>query len=283
MPAEIEPIVGRYMQLTVNGRKNRVYFEEAGHGIPLVCLHTAGSDGRQWRHLMTDAEVTDSFRVITFDMPWHGKSNPPEGHEKEQYRLTAGAYVDTIRAFIAALDLEQPVVMGCSIGGRIMLDLARYHAADFRSLIGVQCSDHHRPWYDSTWMDRPDVHGGEVCAAIVSGMMAPQSPRVHVQETLWYYKQSGPGVFRGDLYFYGAEGDFRAEAGKIDTSKCPFFILTGEYDYSCTPEDSKATASRVRGASVQVMEELGHFPMSENPSQFRRYLMPVLDKIKAGA
>lgn len=282
MPAEFEPIVGRYMALDIDGRKQRIYFEEAGHGIPLVCLHTAGADGRQWRHLLADAEVTKSFRVIAFDMPWHGKSNPPEGHEKEAYRLTAKAYVNTIRAVIAALDLKKPVVMGCSIGGHIMLHLARYHASDFKALIGVQCSDHHRPWYDSTWMHRPDVHGGEISAAIVSGMMAPQSPRVSVQETLWYYKQSGPGVFRGDLWFYGAEGDFRAESGKIDTSQCPFFILTGEYDYSCTPEDSKATASRVRGAQFQVMEELGHFPMSENPARFRSYLMPVLEKIRAG-
>jgi pimeloyl-ACP methyl ester carboxylesterase len=281
MPVEIEPIVGRYMALDIDGRRQRIYFEEAGEGIPLVCLHTAGADGRQWRHLLTDAEVTKSFRVIAFDMPWHGKSNPPEGHEKEAYRLTAKGYVNTIRAVIAALDLKKPVAMGCSIGGHIMLHLSRYHAADFKALIGVQCSDHHRPWYDSTWMHRPDVHGGEISAAIVSGMMAPQSPRVSVQETLWYYKQSGPGVFRGDLWFYGAEGDFRAEAEKIDTSQCPFFILTGEYDYSCTPEDSKATASRVRGAQFQVMEELGHFPMSENPAQFRSYLMPVLEKIKA--
>jgi len=30
------------------------------------------------------------------------------------------------------------------------------------------------------------------------------------------------------------------------------------------------------------MEELGHFPMSENPSQFRKYLLPVLEKIAGG-
>ena len=29
------------------------------------------------------------------------------------------------------------------------------------------------------------------------------------------------------------------------------------------------------------MDELGHFPMSENPAQFRRYLLPVLQNILA--
>jgi hypothetical protein len=28
-----------------------------------------------------------------------------------------------------------------------------------------------------------------------------------------------------------------------------------------------------------MMEQLGHFPMSENPAQFRRYIAPVLDDI----
>lgn len=284
MPAEIEPIVGRYLHVEIEGRDHRIYFEQAGTGIPLVCLHTAGADGRQWRHVMTDEEITRSFQVTAFDLPWHGKSNPPEGHEKEAYRLTAAAYVNTIRKFCAALDLARPVVMGCSIGGRIVLDLARSHGPEFRALVGVQCSNHHRPWYDSSWLYRPDVHGGEICAAIVSGMMAPQSPKKSAQETLWYYKQGGPGVFKGDLYFYGTEGDYRGESALIDTSVCPLFILTGEYDYSCTPEDSERTAKVIPGASFQVMKELGHFPMSENPAQFRQYLMPVLkqiEKIKA--
>src|SRR4030095_16765944 len=43
--AVIEPVVGRYLRLDFKGRPHRIYFEEAGQGIPLVCLHTAGADG----------------------------------------------------------------------------------------------------------------------------------------------------------------------------------------------------------------------------------------------
>ena len=39
-----EPIVGRYFTMSVNGQPCRIYVEEAGKGIPLICLHTAGSD-----------------------------------------------------------------------------------------------------------------------------------------------------------------------------------------------------------------------------------------------
>ena len=47
MTAAIEPIIGRYIHLTLQGRPHRIYFEEAGVGIPLLCLHTAASDSRQ--------------------------------------------------------------------------------------------------------------------------------------------------------------------------------------------------------------------------------------------
>lgn len=282
MAAQLEPIVGRYMTLELGDGRCRVYFEEAGHGIPLVCLHTAGADGRQYRHLMTDEAVTRDFRVLAFDMPWHGKSLPPEGWHKKEYRLTTLAYTEMIVAFCRALELERPVVMGCSIGGRIVLNLAIEHAAEFRALIGLESADFQTPWYDTAWLNRADVHGGEVCAALVSGLIAPQSPEVARHETLWMYKQGGPGVFKGDLYFYRVDGDLRGRTGAIDTARCPLYLMTGEYDFSCTIEDTQRTAHAIPGAEVTVMRELGHFPMSENPARFRGYLLPVLEKIKDG-
>jgi pimeloyl-ACP methyl ester carboxylesterase len=93
--------------------------------------------------------------------------------------------------------------------------------------------------------------------------------------------QSGPGIFKGDLYFYKIDGDIRDRLGGIDTRRCPLYLLTGEYDFSCMPEDTLRTAAGIAGAEATVMEALGHFPMSENPAQFRRYIAPVLDDIRA--
>jgi pimeloyl-ACP methyl ester carboxylesterase len=275
-------MVGRYVYLTLQGREHRVYFEEAGQGVPLLCLHTAGADGRQFRHIMTDKAITDYFRVISFDLPWHGKSMPPVGWQDEEYRLTTDSYIDAIRAFRDALDLERPVVLGCSIGGRIVLGLAIRHANEFRALIGLEAAAHQTPWYDRDWLNRPDVHGGEVCAALVSGLVAPQSPDEARWETLWHYMQGGPGVFKGDLYFYRVDSDLRAEMEKIDTKVCPLFLLTGEYDFSCTPQNTSETAAQIAGVHLTIMKELGHFPMSENPCQFRTYILPVLEKIRNG-
>ena len=281
----IEPVVGRYLRLDLNGRPHRIYFEEAGQGIPLVCLHTAGADGRQYRALLNDPEITARFRVIAFDLPWHGKSSPPPGFERERYQLTTDLYVDTVMAVCRALKLERPVVMGCSIGGRAVLHLALRHGDYFRAAIGLQSATHADPGADTRLRDlgvlhRPDVHGQEAAAGSVACLIAPTSPEAEKWETLWHYMQGGPGIFLGDLHYYFTDGDLRnGLLDGLDTKRCPLHLLTGEYDIAATPALTAELARLVKATSFQVMEGLGHFPMSENPVQFRRYLLPVLEKI----
>jgi pimeloyl-ACP methyl ester carboxylesterase len=281
----IEPVVGRYLRMDFNGKPHRIYFEEAGQGIPLVCLHTAGADGRQYRALLNDAGITSRFRVIVFDLPWHGKSSPPPGFEHEAYRLTTELYVDTVMAFCRALELDRPVVMGCSIGGRAVLHLALKHGSYFRAAIGLQSATHADAGADTRLRDlgvlfRPDVHGQEAAAGSVACLISPTSPNSEKWETLWHYMQGGPGIFMGDLHYYFTDGDLRnGLLDGLDTKKCPLHLLTGEYDLSATPALTAELARLVKATSFQVMEGLGHFPMSENPAQFRRYLLPVLEKI----
>jgi len=281
MSARFEEITGRYMHLDLFGRPHRLYVEEAGQGTPLLCLHTAGSDGRQYRALMNDVRITARHRVIAFDMPWHGKSSPPAGWHNEEYQLTSAQYTSMVLAVMTALDLDKPIAIGCSIGGRIALYLALEHPERFRAIVGLQSGAHIDPYYDLNFLHRPDVHGGEVCAAIVSGLVGPDAPENHRWETLWHYMQGGPGVFKGDLYFYKIDGDIRGRVAQIDTRRCPLFLLTGEYDYSCTPEETLAVARNIPGCEATIMKGLGHFPMSENPEAFLNYLLPVLEKVGA--
>jgi pimeloyl-ACP methyl ester carboxylesterase len=281
MNIHLEPIVGRYMHLQIDGRSHRLYFEEAGQGIPLLCLHTAGSDGRQFRALLNDEAITRNYRVVVFDMPWHGKSSPPAGWHKEEYQLTSASYVSQILAVMRGLALDRPVVMGCSIGGRIVLHLAEQHPEKFRAIIGLQSSPAVDPYYDTGWLHRPDVHGGEVCGAVAYGLTAPTSPDADRWETVWHYMQGGPGIFKGDMYFYKVDGDIRDRVDRIQADKLPIHLLTGDYDFSCTPQATRELAERLGPTvSAQIMENMGHFPMSENPARFLEYLRPVLESIR---
>ena len=275
----IEPITGRYVTVTVEDAPRRIYFEEAGRGRPVLCLHTAGADTRQWRHLMNDAAITSDYRLIAFDMPWHGKSLPPEGFETQDYLLTTDAYIQTVLAVIDGLGLDRPILAGCSMGGRIALQLAALHPDLFSGFIAIEASDFQPAWYDIDWFHRPDGHGGEMGAALVSTNISPFAPEVERWNTLWMFMQSGPGVFRGDLSFYTQDDSLIGRLADIDTGKTPVHLIVGAYDLTCTPEDAKRTADAIAGATLAVMDELGHFPMSEHPAGFRPYFVDALARM----
>ncbi len=279
--ARFDRATGRYVHLTIDGVEYRTYFEESGTGIPLLLQHTAGADGRQWRHLLEDEDVTRNFRVIAYDLPYHGKSLPPPTREwwATEYQLTRDFLMQVPLVLARELELERPVFMGSSIGGHLALDLARYHPEAFRAVIALEGADYTPGSYLDIW-NHPRINNA-FKANVMYGLMSPTSPKAYRHETIWGYSQGAPPTFKGDLFYHGVDHDLREELGRIDTSRIAVFMLTGEYDANTTPELSQATAAQIAGAVFTRMEGLGHFPMSENPVLFRQYLLPVLSQIQA--
>jgi pimeloyl-ACP methyl ester carboxylesterase len=104
---------------------------------------------------------------------------------------------------------------------------------------------------------------------------------VNRRENWWYYSQSGPGVYQGDVYFYSLDWDAREDIRNIDTQACKVALLTGEYDYSCTPEMTEAAAAAIAGSHYTLMKGMGHFPMIENYAGFRPYLLDALSHVSS--
>lgn len=276
----IEDIVGRYVHLRSSGTDYRVYFEEAGSGPVLLALHTAGSDSRQFRHLLTDPEVTGRHRVVAFDLPWHGRSLPPAGWWTEEYLLTTDRYVALVEDVCAALGLDRPVVLGCSMAGSLVIELARRAPQRWGGVIGLSGALHVEGRFQD-WSLRPDINAQQSVASWTASLMSPSSPEEFRREVWWTYSQGGPGIYRGDTYFYSEDLDLRGRAGEIDTARCPVYLLTGEYDHACTPEDTAAALAAIPGARGGTMPGIGHFPMAENYPLFRTHLLPVLAELAA--
>jgi pimeloyl-ACP methyl ester carboxylesterase len=274
-----EPITSKYVYLKVQGVEYRVYFEEAGQGIPILCQHTAGADGLQWRQLMNDGEVTSRFRVIAADLPYHGKSLPPESVAwwSQEYKLTQSFFIDFLIEFSRALELEKPVFMGCSMGGTLALDLALERPDDFRAVVGIEAGEY-IPGFNIIWFDHPRI-GGNLRIANLYDATAPQSPEKYRREVGWVYGKSAPSVFKGDLYYYSVEHNLTGKLDKIDTSRIPVYVLCGEYDIATPPEMGRRACSQIKGAKFCEMAEMGHFPVIENYEKCKQYLMPILSEI----
>lgn len=281
-----EEVIGKYVYVPFNGTRYRTYYETSGNGIPLVCLHTAGAHGSEYRFLLNDPYVTEHYQAFAFDLPFHGKSLPPSDKEwwKEDYLLTTEFYSGFIMAFIETLGLENPVVLGCSMGGNITLKLAADHADKISSVIGLEAQaggyEEKKPGAFLDVLYRPDIHGGEASAELSVDLCAPMIPENNRWELWWLYTQEGAGVYNGDLHFFSHEWDIRDKLSQIDTEKCPVYLLTGEYDWSCTPADTIETGEQIKGANVTIMKEIGHFPIGEDWPVFMKYCKPVFEEIR---
>jgi pimeloyl-ACP methyl ester carboxylesterase len=178
------------------------------------------------------------------------------------------------------LELDQPVFMGCSVGGLLALDLARYHAGEFRAVIALEPAlkiDLDIDALQGFW--HPQV-SNEYKARLMNSLMAPQSPEPLRRETVWAYSSGWPPAFLGDLYYYLVDHDLTDEAAAIDTVRIGVHLLTGEYDASATIEHGQAAHDAIAGSTFAVMDGVGHFPMAENPEAFLAHLLPVLEGIR---
>ena len=276
--------VGRYVNLSIDGVVHRIYYEEAGSGIPVLLQHTAGAHGVQWRHLFESPEITERFRLIAYDLPFHGKSLPPTSTPwwHEEYRLTGETLRQVPVGLAAALDLVDPVFMGCSVGGLLALDLALHHPDVFRAVVSVEGALHIGGDYEAMpgfW--HPQVSNMSK-ARMMEGLCSPTSPVPYVKEVSQTYSAGWPPVFLGDLWYYVVDFDLRDEAAQIDTAQCEVHILNGEYDYSGTVERGLVAHEAIAGSTHRAMPGVGHFPMVEQPDRFIAEILPILEGIAAG-
>ena len=92
------------------------YRDWGGYGHPFVLLHGLASTAHIWN--LTAPLLAQRFRLFALDQRGHGQSAKPE--DGYDFSSTAG----DLSAFIEALDLERPVIVGHSWGGNVAIQFA---------------------------------------------------------------------------------------------------------------------------------------------------------------
>jgi|Tabmets5t2r1_1033131.scaffolds.fasta_scaffold19071_2 pimeloyl-ACP methyl ester carboxylesterase len=114
---------GRTIEL--NG--TAIYYEERGHGAPLVLIHGGLGSSAEWEPVAS--QLAEEFQVITPDSRGHGRSMNPSAE------LSYRGIADDLAALIAARGLRRPVAGGWSDGGQVALELGVRHPDTAGALI----------------------------------------------------------------------------------------------------------------------------------------------------
>jgi pimeloyl-ACP methyl ester carboxylesterase len=128
----VTTIAGQYVDV----RGVRTYVERCGTGQPVLCLHTAGRDSRQWHGLMQ--ELASEFELVALDYPGHGKSWPLAGNRCIEDAEELCAFIWSLAQ---ALGLRRPIITGCSVGGNLTLMLGARHSNEVLAIVPMQGAD----------------------------------------------------------------------------------------------------------------------------------------------
>lgn len=113
---------------TVQTNDIETYYEQRGEGPVAVFVHAALVDHSMWAPQL-DA-LGDEYTAIVYDVRGHGRTG---GSAVESYSIDL--FVQDLEAFLAALDLERPVLCGGSTGGTIAQAYAARHPDRIAGLV----------------------------------------------------------------------------------------------------------------------------------------------------
>lgn len=113
----------------------RLYYEERGQGKPLIFLHGASWDMRQWERQI--AHFSSSYRVIALDARGHGQSSLPPGN------VPPDIFWQDVIAMMDFLGLPKAIICGLSMGGHVAIQVAIYAGERVERiiLIGAICTN----------------------------------------------------------------------------------------------------------------------------------------------
>ena len=245
--------VGKYV--TVDGI--RTYYEECGDGPTIYCIHAAGQDTLMYRHALT--QLSDQFRVISIDAPGHGTTLEPAGGAFTNITQHAEYHEN----LMAALGVENPIIVGCSMGGNMVLELGARRPSYYRGIVSCEGSDY-TPTVSGFLLEMLLLNSPQILECWSRSMTGYRTPPDRAREVVWQLRRVTPETINADLTGYTGF-DRRAEVAHI---KSPVVLVRGDADWLVNQQMVEETASRIPGATIAVLEGTGHYPMIENPVEF---------------
>lgn len=234
------------------------FTEFHGDGNPVLCLHTAGQSGMQWRHVGLELPH-HGYQVVIPDLPGHGRSEMARTGPVTDI----GEYAAWCVRLIEHLALDRPFVVGCSIGGKIALEMAASARIELAGVVAMEADR------CNTVMSVPGLERGLEDAASPSrsdrtflGTLASCGRSVATDRACQIaelHRREDPVVSTSDLIAW-TRHDLTGRLGGIH---CPLHLVVGSDDFWVDRSQVEEMAREVPGATFELLTDIGHYPMEE--------------------
>jgi pimeloyl-ACP methyl ester carboxylesterase len=282
------PPAGRFIE--IDGA--RIHYLDEGSGPPVLLIHGLAGQVHVYTHSLLD-RLKANHRVVILDRPGCGYST-----RSRKTSAAISAQAQTISRFIEALGLEQPLVVGHSLGGAIALSLALNHPGKVAGLALVAPLTHVQDEIP------PLLRGLAIGSPLARTLVAWTSaiPLSMVNRKIVLEGAFGPQPVARD---YGTRGggllnlrphsfanacrdlmatteDLADMEARYHEIKIPVGILYGTHDRLLDPaKHGVAMATKIEGLDLELIEGGGHMILISSADQTANFVTRMAQRVVA--
>jgi 3-oxoadipate enol-lactonase len=264
----------------------KLYYEEAGQGVPILFIHEFASDHRGWEPQMR--EFGKRYRCITYSARGYTPSDVPADPSVYTYK-------HVMRDAVAVLDhlqIDSAHLIGLSMGGYTSLQVALNHPKRVRSMVLAGAGSGSERWYTENFHKHSQAVGdqfareGAKAVADTYGMSASRvpfllkDPRGYAEFRDRLAEHDATGSAHTSRGFQGGRPslyDFEAEIKNCNT---PALIVVGDEDDRCI-EPSLFLKQTLPASGLVMLPKTGHVVNLEEPDLFNRVVGDFLTLVDA--
>jgi pyruvate dehydrogenase E2 component (dihydrolipoamide acetyltransferase) len=263
--AEEGPASGK---IDVAGRQINYVKAGQGEGPPIIFVHGFGGDLNNW--MFNQSELAGTRPTYALDLPGHG------GSDKSVTQGTVQEFAEAVAGFMEGLKIERAHLVGQSLGGAVVLQLAadrperaasltlissaglgpEINAAYIEGFIGATGRKDLKPQLEKLFAD-PDLVSRDMINDIL------KYKRLDGAESA--LRTTAEGMFGGGRQ----KADLRARLAAI---KVPIQVIFGAKDQIIPADHARGLPANV---TVHVIETAGHMPHMEAAGEVNRLIAGI--------
>jgi len=270
---------------------------DGGGGVPLSLAQIGNPDGPDilfihgfsqsylsWQEQI-NSDLTKDFRLTLFDLRGHGASGKPTNPNAYQ---SSQLWADDINAVIKQSGLENPVLVGWSWAGFIIMNYIRHYGVTDISginLVGANTSlqgpvppPAPQPGQDMTWfrnMMSPDVATNLKGTTSFIDLVTEEPLAPDVRHTNIVFNMMTPHYVRQAMMGYPQDnGDL------ADILTVPVLLTHGTKDPIIDYDGAVATLDVIKDGELSSYENIGHAPFMEDTERFNNELAAFVRRVQ---
>lgn len=249
----------------------RIAFEVAGEGDPVVLIHGLGGTANTWTPLQA---ALSRKKTVRFDLPGSGRSHRVEGP------LSLQLYLEKTLLIMEKAGVTRAHVVAHSMGTIIAAHLAAAEPQRVASLalFGPLLAppDQARTAIRARAVKAREGDMQPIADGLLQASISSET-RQRRPAAVAFVRES---LMRQDPDGYARSCEALAEMQPADTSRieCATLLVTGDEDVVAPPQSVRAMGAKIKGCRVEVLRGCGHWTPVEKPEECTALLKRFLER-----